>query len=136
MRIDNTNRAESYRELTENDGILMILNEGQADASFTYVTVLDNTVVPPVENLVGLDQCAEFIDLTVKPGKCGRGHPVARSDNNRNDGFFIEKMTTNMAGETVDHTQMLDPAELKMIIEWIDLGARYYGDPADQRDNR
>ena len=136
VRIDNTNRAESYRELTENDGILMILNEGQADASFTYVTVLDNTVVPPVENLVGLDQCAEFIDLTAKPGKCGRGHPVSQSDNNRNDGFFIEKMTTNMAGETVDHTQMLDPAELKMIIEWIDLGARYYGDPADQRDNR
>jgi hypothetical protein len=128
VRIDNTNRGESYRELTQGDGILTL----QA-GTFAYVTedVFDENGVLIDTNLVGLDRCAEFI---ADPSKCGRGHPVAANDNNRNDGFFIQKMTSN--GGTVDHSQMLDAAELKMIIEWIDLGARYYGDPADQRDNR
>ena len=52
--------------------------------------------------------------------------------------FFIEKMTgTELdAGRTlpvgsVDHTTMLTGAELKLISEWLDLGAQNFNDPFD-----
>lgn len=52
--------------------------------------------------------------------------------------FFIEKMTgTELdAGRalplgSVDHTVMLSAAELKLISEWIDLGAQNFNDPFD-----
>ena len=52
--------------------------------------------------------------------------------------FFIEKMTgTELdAGRSIpatshDHTGMLDPVELKMISEWIDIGAQHFNDPFD-----
>jgi hypothetical protein len=32
---------------------------------------------------------------------------------------------------TVDHTTMLDDAELKLISEWLDLGAQNFNDPFD-----
>jgi len=35
----------------------------------------------------------------------------------------------------IDHTNMLNPAELRMINEWLELGRRYWGDPFDQRNN-
>jgi hypothetical protein len=52
--------------------------------------------------------------------------------------FFIEKMTgTELdAGRalpvgSVDHTNMLTDAELKLISEWIDLGAQNFNNPFD-----
>jgi hypothetical protein len=51
--------------------------------------------------------------------------------------YFIEKMTSTEldAGRaisgTVDHSGMLTDAELKMISEWIDLGAQNFNNPFD-----
>lgn len=52
--------------------------------------------------------------------------------------FFIEKMTGTeleagraLSAGTVDHTAMLSGAELKMISEWLDLGAQNFNDPFD-----
>lgn len=51
--------------------------------------------------------------------------------------YFIEKMTSTEldAGRTisgtVDHSGMLTDAELKMISEWIDLGAQFFNNPFD-----
>ena len=52
--------------------------------------------------------------------------------------YFIEKMTgtelddhsRNLFG-SVDHSTMLSGAELKLISEWLDLGAQNYNDPFD-----
>jgi hypothetical protein len=33
------------------------------------------------------------------------------------------------AAPAVDHTGFLTPAELRLITEWIDIGAQYYNDP-------
>jgi hypothetical protein len=33
------------------------------------------------------------------------------------------------AAPAVDHTGFLTPAELRLISEWIDIGAQYYNDP-------
>ena len=52
--------------------------------------------------------------------------------------FFIEKMTGTeleagraLSAGTVDHTGMLSGAELKLISEWLDLGAQNFNDPFD-----
>jgi hypothetical protein len=52
--------------------------------------------------------------------------------------FFIEKMTGTeleagraIPAGTVDHTTMLSGAELKLISEWLDLGAQNFNDPFD-----
>lgn len=52
--------------------------------------------------------------------------------------FFVEMMsgTELDAGRTlavgsVDHTSMLNPVELKLISEWIDIGAQNFNDPFD-----
>jgi hypothetical protein len=37
--------------------------------------------------------------------------------------------TFSNAGVTVDHRTFLNPAELRLISEWLDIGAQYYNDP-------
>ena len=52
--------------------------------------------------------------------------------------YFMEKMTASELdnlGRTVsgvvDHSAMLSNDELKLISEWLDLGAQYFNDPFD-----
>jgi hypothetical protein len=52
--------------------------------------------------------------------------------------YFIEKMSGDLLPEstrglsgTVDHSAMLTGAELKLISEWLDLGAQNFNDPFD-----
>jgi hypothetical protein len=63
--------------------------------------------------------------------------PIMVSAGARNS-FFIEKMTGTeleagrmIPAGTVDHTGMLSGAELKLIGEWLDLGAQNFNDPFD-----
>ncbi len=37
--------------------------------------------------------------------------------------------------ETVDHNGFLEPAEVKLISEWLDIGAQYYNNPFDAPEN-
>jgi hypothetical protein len=71
------------------------------------------------------------------PDPGARVFPIMRSAGARGS-FFIEKMTgTELeAGRaipigSVDHTTMLSGAELKLISEWLDLGAQNFNDPFD-----
>ncbi len=34
-----------------------------------------------------------------------------------------------VAGSGVDHTGFLTPAELRLVSEWVDIGAQYYNNP-------
>ena len=55
--------------------------------------------------------------------------------------YFMEKMTnteldnTNRSlsdvVQTIDHTNFLTPSELKLISEWLDIGAQYFNNPLD-----
>lgn len=55
--------------------------------------------------------------------------------------YFIEKMTNTEldAGRTLsgstDHSTMMSPAELKLISEWLDIGAQYFNNPFDAPTN-
>jgi hypothetical protein len=75
-------------------------------------------------NLVDIDPA-----VGVNPSMTANG---ARSS------FFIEQMTgteldapRGLVVGTVDHTNMLTGAELKLISEWLDLGAQNFNDPFD-----
>jgi hypothetical protein len=68
------------------------------------------------------------------------GVPASMTANGARNSFFIEQMTgmeldaprfLDLAGATVDHTNMLTGAELKLISEWLDLGAQNFNDPFD-----
>jgi hypothetical protein len=55
--------------------------------------------------------------------------------------YFMEKMTNteldagrNLSGST-DHSSMMTPAELKLISEWLDIGAQYFNNPFDAPTN-
>ena len=66
------------------------------------------------------------------------GVAASMNDNGARGSFFIEKMTgteldapRTLPAGTVDHTNMLTGAELKLISEWLDLGAQNFNDPFD-----
>ena len=42
---------------------------------------------------------------------------------------FLSKLDGTDNGGTVDHTGFLNKAELRLITEWLDIGAQYYNDP-------
>ncbi len=77
------------------------------------------------------------VDGNPIPDPDARVFPVMTSAGARRS-FFIEKMTgTELeAGRaipigSVDHTAMLSGVELKLISEWLDLGAQNFNDPFD-----
>ena len=55
--------------------------------------------------------------------------------------YFMEKMTNTEldAGRTlsgsIDHSAMMTPAELKLISEWLDIGAQYFNNPIAAPEN-
>jgi hypothetical protein len=66
------------------------------------------------------------------------GVAASMTANGARNSFFIEKMTgTELDAAraipvgSVDHTTMLTGAELKLISEWLDLGAQNFNDPFD-----
>jgi hypothetical protein len=66
------------------------------------------------------------------------GVAASMTANGARSSFFIEKMTGTeldapraIPPGSVDHTAMLTGAELKLISEWLDLGAQNFNDPFD-----
>jgi hypothetical protein len=67
------------------------------------------------------------------------GANPSMTDSGARSSFFIEKMTGTELdavrdlppSSSVDHTNMLTGAELKLISEWLDLGAQNFNDPFD-----
>jgi hypothetical protein len=72
------------------------------------------TQTDPVTNVV---TCVAF-----------RQVPASMSFNGANSStrFFAKFDAANAAG---NHAGWLNPAELKLIAEWLDVGAQYYNDP-------
>lgn len=66
-------------------------------------------------------------------------NPIRSRNNSRNDGPFFRKFGVDPVGvydfavaagaNTQDHTGFLTEVEMRLIIEWIDTGARYSNDP-------
>jgi len=78
-----------------------------------------------------------FLDGQGNPDPAAAINPIMTTAGARSS-FFIEKMTGTelnagraLPAGSVDHTAMLTGAELKLISEWIDLGAQNFNDPFD-----
>jgi hypothetical protein len=71
----------------------------------------------------------ECLDVDPVTGVCLQfrdfGAPML-SLNARGSPFFT---TMSTIGTTVDHRPFMNPAELRLISEWLDIGAQYYNDP-------
>ncbi|HLZ97633.1 MAG TPA: hypothetical protein VKP66_06755, partial [Steroidobacteraceae bacterium] len=55
--------------------------------------------------------------------------PIAAGSAVNSRANFLDWFDGTNHGQTVDHTGFLTTAELRLITEWIDIGAQYYNDP-------
>lgn len=79
--------------------------------------VCTQTEVDPVTNV---EVCVAFQNAPV----------YMRAANARNSTFFRKFESAPTAG-TIDHNSFLNPAELRLIAEWLDIGAQYFNNPFD-----
>ncbi len=62
-------------------------------------------------------------------GSCGLSDSLPLPDNCTEDGGTVIVATRN----TINHSGMLTASELRLISEWLDIGAQYYNNPFDAR---
>ena len=60
---------------------------------------------------------------------CGPNGAPPLPENCTEDGGLVIPPTAN----TINHSDMLSPPELRLISEWLDIGAQYYNNPFDPR---
>lgn len=119
---ENANHIESYRDLLFVDNRL-ILNPDLQDE---LVQVGEDTSTDPPTPI--------FDFVRVAPSMSQNGARVS---------YFMEKLTETEldAGRTlstpatatdyVDHSTFMSASELRLIAEWLDIGAQYFNDPFD-----
>jgi hypothetical protein len=93
---------KAYRELLFNDDEQEVINGALVDRLVQVGT--DPDTGDPV-----------FSTVNVSPSMSTAGARLSR---------FI-----TVFDQDVDHQSLLDPAELRLISEWLDIGAQYYNDP-------
>jgi hypothetical protein len=103
---DEAKQFRAYRELLFADRG-QILNNGALEDECIQ------TQTDPVTNVV---TCIAF-----------RNVPASMSASGARVSTFFQKF--DVGGGTVDHRGFLTPAELRLIAEWLDVGAQYYNDP-------
>ncbi len=86
--------------------------------------------------------CSQFIDIVTEADESDPQTPSMNEDGARAN-YFIEKMTGEILDVSsadrnrvswtltpaVNHVGMLTASELKLISEWLDIGAQYYNNP-------
>ncbi len=111
-----TDHTKAYRELLFGDNQQELNGAG---------TLLQDIMVVIGQDMDGNDILAPV------------NQPASMSAAGARVSYFMEKMNNteldagrNLTG-AVDHTGMLDEHELKLIAEWLDIGAQYFNDPYD-----
>ncbi len=130
-----TAHLTSYRELLFADQGQEIDAEGNLNNILIEVPVFDENGDPVVDG--NGDPVTNFVD-----DPAARVNPVI-SVNGARASYFIEKMTetelsANRALSTlqtdanyINHSGFMSDDELRLVSEWIDLGAQYFNDPFD-----
>jgi len=125
---EENQHIESYRELFFNDNG-QILNGGVLVDELITVPALDENGVQIIVNGVPLTE-----DI---PDPARRLSPTMNANGARLS-FFLEKMSETeldagrvLSTPTVNHANMLSPAELRLIAEFLDVGGHYFNNPFD-----
>jgi hypothetical protein len=113
--VDN-GQKHAYRELLFTDTELE-LNAGGTALQERLISVDSGTVDPVTGAPIFID-----VPVNVTP---------SMSANGANSGRFMTKMRST-AG-TVDHSMLMSPSELRLVTEWLDIGAQYFNNPFDPR---
>jgi hypothetical protein len=70
----------------------------------------------------------ERMESQVEPGLARGSHLIEE--------LFNQELKAGYAlGPTTDHSGLLNASELRLVSEWIDLGAQYYNSPRDSSNN-
>ena len=106
---------KSYRELLFGD------RAQQLNATMTALEdVCLQTQVDPVTNVA---TCVAFQNVAASMSANGANASTR----------FFNKMQN--AGGTVDHSDFMSPSELRLLSEWLDIGAQYFNDPFTAPEN-
>ncbi len=131
---EDNQQIESYRELFFNDNFQELSGNVLVDATITRLA-FDNG--EPV-----LDQ--DGVQLTEQVPDPDRVQPPTMSTNGARESYFMEKMTESEIGSPrdltpssaanyVNHKDMLNAAELRLIAEYLDIGGQYFNHPFDPK---
>ncbi|MFO7324963.1 MAG: hypothetical protein DIU62_004515, partial [Pseudomonadota bacterium] len=110
----------SYRELFFADFVEDFINGSLVDRTIDVVTGIDPETGDPI----------------IEPQPIIASRPMV-AGNARGSRFFTCFAGTDTcrsgdpdeAGGTVDHSSFLTPSELRLISEWVDIGAQYFNNP-------
>lgn len=84
------------------------------------------------------DECLQFeVDPVTLVQTCVafRNVPASMSGNGANASarFFLKMQ--GVTGGTIDHSDFMSPSELRLLSEWLDIGAQYFNDPFTAPEN-
>jgi hypothetical protein len=131
---EEADHIESYRDLLFDDDGQIIDAMGDLVDILITVPVLDADG-NPVLDINGNPVTEDIPDPDANV-------PASMSVNGARVSYFMEKLTeteidaarvlpTAAPGLTVNHAGFMTPAELRLIAEWLDLGAQYFNNPFD-----
>lgn len=134
----NPDHYRSYRELLSTDQEQWLSIDGALGDRQRICTSTDeqgNTIATTQTLALGATMRAgsangsnRFFNC-FEGGFCGLDEQTPLPDNCTEDGGEVVPASNN----TIDHGGMLSPAELRLISEWLDIGAQYYNNPFDDR---
>ncbi len=127
---EDIDHIESYEELLSADNGQELDAMGNLIDSFIIVPVLDENG-DPVLDINGNPVTEQIIDPNAQTAP-------SMTFNGARSSYFMEKLTEteidanrNLEPASVDHSTFLSAAELRLISEWLDMGAQYYNNPFD-----
>jgi hypothetical protein len=134
----DANHYRSYRELLSSDNQQWLDNGNILVDRQRICTELDdegNTLTTTLTVPVGASMRAgsargsnEFFNC-FEGGSCGPGSAPPLPDNCTEDGGTVVPITAN----TIVHQGMLSASEMRLLSEWLDIGAQYFNNPFDPR---
>jgi hypothetical protein len=107
---DEPDQFRSYRELLFNDVGQIVNAMGQLE---------DECLQFEVDPVTNVQTCVQFRQVPASMSAAGA---------NASNRFFGKMEGAPGAGQT-DHRDFMSPSELRLLSEWLDIGAQYYNDP-------
>lgn len=118
----------SYQELFNNDNAQD--NAGN-DIMITRDILINGQPIDLNGDMVNDTETVPDPSLARTPTMSTAGAYASRAFMERMTGLDLDNNMGNQPTDTIDHTTLLTPSELKLISEWLDIGAQYFNDPLD-----
>jgi len=128
----NNTRFTSYHELLFRDNEEELVGTAYSDVEIPRVDAMGN---PVFRTEIDADSGLEVLVLDVFGNPIQETDPVTIAPTMSVNGAvasprFFNRFTTAGVG-TVEHMDLLSPAELRLLYEWLDIGAQYFNNTFD-----